>query len=107
MSQQITNFPDTAKVAIVDLVHFCSYRMYLVNASSKEERDSWIEAVGRAVPSAKLSPKAPRKDEPPQRYKTKLEVARPTYTARQDTANEAALAASEQEEVNETVRANF
>lgn len=93
---------------------FPTCRAYLLNASSKDERDSWIESLCKATPS---SPQMDRKDLPPSAGKSK-EKATPTKTSgstskmeppppavRQNTACDAAvLAASctdEQEEQNE------
>lgn len=76
-------------------------RNYLMNASSKEERDRWIEAIQKATPT---SPHMPRKDVTPKsEEKPKPSESRgsekkeelpppPSYTARQDTAVDAALA---------------
>lgn len=84
-----------------------------MNASSKEERDAWIEAIRKATP---ITPRMPRKDKPlggssggatpssdpkssvSEKEKSlkdkKEELAPPSYTMRQDTACDAALDAA-------------
>lgn len=72
-----------------------------MNASSKGERDSWIEAIRKAAPN---SPQMQRVDKPAQ-DKPKPAESKPSsgeknlppppaYTLRQDTACEAAVAAA-------------
>lgn len=72
-----------------------------MNASSKEERDGWIEAIRKATPN---SPHMPRNDKPAQDKPKPAESKQPSdekhlppppaYTMRQDTACEAAVAAA-------------
>ena len=67
-----------------------------MNASSKEERDSWIEAIRQAIPRTKTSPSQPKKELPKNKVK-ELPLPHPKYTPRQDTANAAAILAAEDE----------
>lgn len=77
-----------------------------MNASSKEDRDKWIEAIQRAIPT---SPHMRRKDPPAattsdpkpsvaekekSQHDKKEEVTPPSYTMRQDTACDAAVLAA-------------
>ena len=85
--------------------HIPTHRTYLLNATSKEDRNEWIEAISKATPQSKNSPRAARKDvkqrtnpEP-----KKEELPHPKYTERQTTANEAALLSTEDQSENDKV----
>ncbi len=101
-----------------------SLRTYLMNAYSKEERDQWIEAIHKATP---VSPHMPRKDIKPSSGNSEKstkpsadpkpavsekesgskakELTPPSYTMRQDTACDAALAAASCTDNSEEQRA--
>lgn len=80
---------------------------YLINAHSKQDRDEWIEAIRKALPT---SPRQQRKNEgSPKRMKEEPKntysdppppYPHPTTTVRQDTAAVAATVATENERVN-------
>ncbi len=77
---------------IMTLYPLPPHRSYLINATSKEDRDMWIEAIRQATPH---SPR-PVKKELPKDTPTKQElVDRPQYTQRQETVDVAAKLASE------------
>ena len=82
-------------------------RTYLINANSKQDRDEWIEAIRKALPT---SPHQRRKNEgSPKRIKEEPKEKipldppppyHPPTTARQDTAAVAATVATENERLN-------
>ncbi len=83
---------------IVVVVVFVVIRQYLVNASSKEERDAWIEAIRNASPSSpQTKPRSAPKEEPKPAVKSseaKEERLKPNPVERQTTATDAAVAAA-------------
>lgn len=110
----------------MDFVVSFSLRSYLLSARSKEERDTWIEAIVNAIPSSprmkkvkkeqksdsRTEPKTEPKTEPTksksEKSATAEEIPHPTSPTRQDTAVDAAVAvasctdnAQEQREVEE------
>ena len=89
--------------------HTHTHRTYLLNATSKPERDEWIEAIKQATPLSKNSPNPVRKDVKPAKPDSKrkeekeLQPPHPTYTQRQTTADVAALHASQAETESDKV----
>ena len=75
------------------------HRTYLLNASCKEERDAWIDAVRHSVPKSpktKTKKANPPQNKPVQKQQKVDEIPpHPSYTARQTTADAAALLGSE------------
>ena len=103
------------------LVYVCRYEgfnthththiTYLLNATSKPERDEWIEAIKQATPASKNSPNPVRKDvkvkpDPKRKEEKELQPPHPTYTQRQTTADEVALQASQEETESDKVLTN-
>ena len=76
----------------------------MINSTSKDERDEWISAVKKATPQK--SPQAPRKEivnvakKGSDKAKEEKVPLHPTRVERQETANAAALIASEGPVVN-------
>ena len=77
-------------------------RTYLINATSKQERDEWIEAIRKSTP---VSPQQKRKNEStpkgvkeePKKPEKEAIPSHPVSPVRQDTAAEAAAAVTENE----------
>lgn len=66
-----------------------------MNGSSKEERDAWMEAIRRAVPSSPRVNRKPLETKPkesPNSGSKEAVPSHPSYTSRQDTACDAAIA---------------
>ncbi len=46
-------FPIIVTCTTMIMCTLCNFRNYLLDATSAEERDSWVEAITKAIPEAK------------------------------------------------------